>query len=99
MDGYFAINGGVYTGNTGFAYNEGTAAVADEAGITHLRILDGSGCLPKGHEDGTPGPDGLLGIVQLDRLADGQVWTTAQLRQYRLGHPNCRRVPTAYIGG
>ena len=81
---------------TGFAYNDGTAAVYEEAGQEHVEILDGDGCLPKGHDDTAPRPSGAVGVVEEQAQANGQVWTVAQFRQYPLGHPNCVRAGVPY---
>ncbi len=83
---------------TGMAYNEATATVYEDAGIEHSDVFDGDGCIPAGHDDGAEAPDGTVGIVQDDRLANGQVWTIEQMRAHRLGHPNCVRSFTPYIG-
>jgi len=83
---------------TGFAYNEGAIAVYRDEGIEHVSILDGKGCLPEGHEDGAPAaePD-LVGVVQAEKEADGQIWTIAQFSAHRLGHPRCVRGSTPYV--
>jgi len=84
---------------TGFAYNEGAADVYEAAGQEHVEVLDGGGCLPEGHDDTAGEPELVVGIVQDDRLANGQVWTIAQMRQNRLGHPNCVRAFIPYEKG
>lgn len=83
----------------GFAYNDGTAVVMDEAGVDFLDIADGVGCLPRGHaKNGAPAPSGFPGVVEDQAEANGQVWTVAQFRANPLGHPHCVRSATAHIG-
>jgi len=83
---------------TGFAYNEGAIAIYRDEGIEYVHILDGKGCLPEGHEDGSPSaePD-LVGVVQAEKEADGQIWTIAQFAGLRLSHPNCTRASVPYV--
>ncbi len=76
---------------TGFAYNEGAADVYEEAGVEKVEILDGDGCLPIGHEEGSPAPSGDPGVIEPESEANGQVWTIAQFRAHKLGHPRCVR--------
>lgn len=76
---------------TGFAYNEGAADVYEEAGQEYVEVLDGAGCLPVGHNDAAVKPSGARGVVETEAQANGQIWTVAQMRLYRLGHPNCVR--------
>ena len=76
---------------TGFAYNEGAATVYEEAEVDHLEILDGDGCLPYGHKDGSPAPSGAEGVVEETSEANGQIWTVSQFRRNLLGHPRCVR--------
>jgi len=98
VDGYFAINGGVYTGNTGMAYNAGAVAIYEESGLEFVEILDGDGCLPVGHDEGSPLPSAdEVGKVQDGAQANGQVWTIAQFQQHLLGHPRCVRSGIPYI--
>jgi hypothetical protein len=75
---------------TGLAYQEGALKVYEAGGQDFVDILDGAGCLPTGHDDDAPEADSSAkGVVQTESQADGQVWTLAQLREHRLGHPNC----------
>jgi len=83
---------------TATAYNQATAEVYDDAGVELMDVFDGEGCLPSGHKDGADAPDGTVGVVQEDRLADGQVWTIEQMRAHLIGHPNCVRSFTPHIG-
>lgn len=82
----------------GFAYNDGTAEVMDEAGVEFLDIADGVGCLPRGHQKGAPAPSGFPGVIEDQAEANGQVWTVAQFRANPLGHPHCVRSATVHIG-
>jgi len=83
---------------TGEAYGEGAAAVYSEEGIDHVEIIDGEGCLPEGHKDGAPKPEpDLVGVVQAEKQANGQIWTVEQFRARLLGHPNCVRDTVPYI--
>ena len=83
---------------TGFAYNEGAIAIYEEDGRDLVEILDGDGCLPLGHDDGAPQPDGEPGAIDLKAQANGQVWPVSALRDYRLGHPNCVRAFIPFEG-
>ena len=84
---------------TGMAYNEGAADVYEAGGQQYVEILDGPGCTPDGHDDTAGKPEALVGVVQTERLANGQVWTVSQLRQHLLGHPNCVRGSIPYERG
>ncbi len=82
---------------TAIAYNTGVAETFIDIGQDLVLILDGEGCTPDGHDDGAPAPDeNLLGEVQLEALADGQVWTPQQLLEHPTAHPNCVRAAVAY---
>lgn len=81
---------------TGLAYGEGASAVYEESGVDLVRILDGDGCLPKGHTDGAPGPAGTPGVLEPANEANGQVWALGTYRQNLLSHPNCVRAAVPY---
>ncbi|HET6373018.1 MAG TPA: hypothetical protein VFG76_06910, partial [Candidatus Polarisedimenticolia bacterium] len=81
---------------TGFAFNEGAAKVFEVAGQDLVDVLDGDGCLPGGHNDAAVASSQTPGQVEPDKLADGQVWTIAQMRAYLLGHPHCVRAFVAH---
>ena len=80
------------------AYGEGAADVYEESDVTHVEILDGDGCLPSGHAAGAPKPSGRVGVVEEDAEANGQIWTVAQYRERKIGHPNCVRAAVPYFG-
>lgn len=83
---------------TAFAYSEGAAQGYEEAGLEFVEILDGVGCLPDGHKAGAPKAlPGKPGVIQYDREANGQVWTVAQFRAHKIGHPNCVRAAVPYF--
>jgi len=75
---------------TAIAYNKGALAYYKDNGIERVRVLDGAGCLPEGHEDGAGGPSDAEG-VQDDAEANGQVWTADEADELETGHPNCIR--------
>jgi hypothetical protein len=75
---------------TAIAYNKGAAASYKAEGVSTVLVLDGEGCLPEGHDDGAPAPDGERG-VQDDAQADGQIWTPDEYAELPTGHPNCVR--------
>ena len=76
---------------TGMAYNSAAAASYEAAGVEKILVYDGPGCLPLGHDDDAEAPEDVEGL-QLDREANGQIWTITVAKQYMLGHPNCGRV-------
>ncbi len=82
---------------TANSYGSGAADFYEESGQQHVEILDGKGCLPQGHINGAPHPDGIVGVVQSGFEADGQIWTVEQYRANLTGHPNCVRGTVAYI--
>jgi len=84
---------------TGFAYNDGAHAIYEEQGIEFVDVLDGDGCLPGGHDDKAALPSGRLGVVEMDRQANGQVWTREAMREHPLGHPRCVRAFVPHQGG
>jgi len=81
---------------TAIAYNEGAYQAYAEGGQEYVEILDGDGCIPDGHDDMAKKPDGTVGIVQFDRLANGQIWTLADFHAHLIGHPNCVRAAIPY---
>ena len=81
---------------TGLAYGEGASAVYEESGVSLVRILDGDGCLPKGHADGAPAPAGTAGVLEPQNEANGQVWALETYRANLLSHPNCVRAAVPY---
>jgi len=81
---------------TAIAYNEGAYQVYAEGGQEYVEILDGDGCIPDGHDDLAKKADGTVGIIQFDRLANGQIWTLAQFHAHLIGHPNCVRAAIPY---
>ena len=83
---------------TGFAYQEGTIKVFEKAGQDLGEVLDGDGCLPGGHNAAAVRSPANPGVVYDAMLADGQIWTIAQMRAHRLGHPNCVRDFVPYVG-
>jgi len=80
----------------GLAAGKGAAEAYRAADIQWVQILDGTGCLPDGHEDGAPKAEGTPGVVQPQNEADGQVWTLDQYQEQVLGHPNCVRGTVPY---
>jgi hypothetical protein len=83
---------------TALAHSKGAATIYEEEEISYVEILDGKGCLPKGHQKGASPPNkSLIGVVQPDKEADGQVWTLAQYQEHLLGHPNCVRSAVPYF--
>ena len=84
---------------TGRAYGTGAADFYDESKVEYVQILDGAGCLPDGHNEDAPRPSGRPGVMETDRLANGQVWTVSDYRGNLLGHPNCVRGTVAYEPG
>ncbi len=82
---------------TAHAYGNAAAEFYKESEVAHVEILDGDGCLPQGHLDGAPSPDGVVGIIQTDREANGQVWTVEQYQTNLTGHPRCVRAAIAFI--
>jgi len=75
---------------TAIAYNKGALAYYKDNGIERVRVLDGAGCLPEGHEDGAAPPSDAEG-VQDDAEANGQVWTGEEADELEVAHPNCIR--------
>lgn len=83
---------------TAFAYSEGAAEGYEDSGVELVEILDGKGCLPTGHDSDAPLPDkSKHGVVQHGFQANGQVWTVAQYRAHRIGHPNCVRAAVPFF--
>lgn len=82
----------------GFAYNGAAADTYEEAGADFVHVLDGDGCLPKGHDDEAEEPDGVVGEVDLESQANGQIWPVSAMREYPLGHPHCVRAFPLYFG-
>lgn len=82
---------------TGFAYGEGAADVYEASEVEYVEILDGTGCLPDGHQKGAPKASGKVGVIESSNEADGQIWTVAQYRAHKLGHPNCVRAAVPYF--
>lgn len=82
---------------TAFAYGNGALVGFEEAGVELVEILDGPGCLPKGHNDGAPLASGQHGVVEESSQANGQVWTRDQYAANITGHPNCVRAAVAFI--
>jgi len=81
---------------TALAYNEGAYEVYAAGGQEYVEILDGDGCIPDGHDDLAEKPDGTVGIIQFDRLANGQIWALADFHAHLIGHPNCVRAAIPY---
>jgi hypothetical protein len=63
---------------TAFALNSGALDTYEGAGLEEVDVIDGTGCLPDGHNEAVAG-------------VDGERWTTEKAREHRIGHPNCRR--------
>jgi hypothetical protein len=82
---------------TGFAYGNGAAELYKSEGIDDLKVNDGPGCLPFGHDDQAAKASGDVGVVDATAEADGQIWTVAQYQGAILGHPNCVRVAVPYF--
>lgn len=76
---------------TAFSYNSGAVHVYRELELDYVEILDGEGCLPDGHLDGSPSPEGTPGVIEPGSQANGQVWTIDQFQAHLIGHPNCVR--------
>ena len=76
---------------TAFAFNHGAVARYRQAEIEYVRVMDGPGCLPDGHQDGAPAADPDVRGVQEGAEADGQVWSLDEAEAYPVGHPNCVR--------
>jgi hypothetical protein len=74
-DGYFAIAGGLYSGNTAIVYNQGAALAYHQNGITHVVISDGQG------ENG----------CEECEAVDGEIWTIEEFLAEPTAHPNCTR--------
>ena len=70
-------NRGAAIARTELAYAQNWVAAAryDQAGVTHVELMDGDGCGFTEHDD----PD----------LADGSLRTLAELDAYPVAHPNC----------
>lgn len=83
---------------TALAYGEGAADAYTEGDVQYVEILDGDGCLPSGHAKGSPAPSGTVGVVEEGAEANGQIWTVAQYRERKIGHPNCVRAAVPYFG-
>lgn len=81
---------------TGLAYGEGASTVYEESGVSLVRILDGDGCLPKGHNDEAPKPAGTAGVFEPQNQANGQIWALETYRANLLSHPNCVRAAVPY---
>jgi hypothetical protein len=80
------------------AFNRGEVTALRVDGIEAVEVVDGSGCLPDGHDDEALGAQPGVRGVQWDREADGQVWTLDEVgasdvdgHGLLVGHPNCRR--------
>ena len=72
------------------AYNAGTTAAYKAQGVEYVEVVDGPGCLPDGHDDRADACDpDLIGEVQEDVEANGQVWSVDDAGAHLLGHPNC----------
>jgi hypothetical protein len=82
---------------TGFAYGNGAAELYKSEGIEQLKVSDGPGCLPFGHDDKAAKSGGDVGVVDVTTEADGQIWTVSQYQGAILGHPNCVRVAVPYL--
>lgn len=74
------------------ALNAGMLSSLEEQGVELVEVVDGPGCMPDDHDDAAPLPDpSIIGEVQYDRQANGQVWTVAQAAELLTSHPNCGR--------
>lgn len=83
---------------TALAHSKGTATIYEDESIQHVEIFDGKGCLPKGHQEGAGSPNKtLIGQIQADKEANGQIWTVAQYQDNLLGHPNCVRAAVPFF--
>jgi hypothetical protein len=82
---------------TALAYGFGAQEAFADAGVELVEILDGAGCLPGGHLDGSPAASGAEGEVEEESQANGQVWTLDQYRERTIGHPRCVRSAVVYL--
>ena len=74
-DGYFVIAGGLYSGNTATAYNQGNLLAYRQNNITHVIVSDGQ----------------TEGSCDECEAVDGAVWTIEEAMAAPLEHPQCSR--------
>lgn len=78
---------------TVIAYNLGEVDRLKVIGFGFARVIDGAGCLPRGHDNNAPKASGRVGEIEFDRQANGQIWALDSIsdNDILIGHPNCRR--------
>lgn len=82
---------------TGFAYNAGSVAIYTDSGQEAIEVIDGDGCLPYGHDDSAGPPSRTPGLIEEEKLANGQIWYVDDIGMDELlGHPRCVRYFVPY---